>query len=206
MKKQIAYTKDDINNLKALIEHFKTLLINYLNFYKEINKKPTKLISEYGELLAQYKLLEENFHISVLGGQSKADLVIIYEENNKKDYIEVKTSTLKEEENGIGWGAALNKKDCNKHNEKDFCYFDYLIFITLNEGFIPNFYIFTNKEIISHESDLLNKSKHYKKSTNRIWIPIKPNPNNNFSRFELSLYKNQDFLERWDKIKSKNKI
>lgn len=202
------YTKKDIPKLEKLKREFGRLIKAYSSFYSRSNRKPTRLLSEYGEVTAQLKLLKK-FDIKLPGGQSKADLTIINRKNGIEKNIEVKTSSYKKEDYGEGWGAALNIKKCKKHpNKRDFCYFDYLIFIALDKRkFSPKFYIFTREEIERKKKHLRNKSKRFKKSTHRLCIPKILNENGKkfITEFDKGLYKNKKYLGRWDKIKAQRR-
>lgn len=200
--------RKDIKNLDRLKNQFTKLIENYYRFYTK--RAPTRLLSEYGEVIVQLRMLKR-FDIDLPKGQSKADLTIINRKTKEKRDIEIKTSSYKKEEHGKGWGVALNIKKCTEHPKKytiykkekkygDFCYFDYLIFIALDKT-KPSFYIFKRKEIEKHKKELKNCSKRFKASTHRLWIPQKPKDKNKLSKFELGLCKNKKYLNKWSKIK-----
>ena len=111
-------------------------------------KLPPGLAGIYGELLVFEKLrdLLGADAIQYDPGQTRrADMRI--EKNGKKVSLEVKTSRLKDE--GFGWwyGAALDIKRCRRHPnatfnhrkkgavQGDFCYFDFVVFVKLDDNF-----------------------------------------------------------------------
>ena len=86
---------------------------------------------------------------------------------------------LKEEGFGKGYGFAINLKKCKNHTGKynhpsrgkifgDFCYFDFIVAISLSNNLIPSFYIFPNKFIKDNEKLLRNQSRQFKSHTHRI--------------------------------------
>src|SRR3989344_7497861 len=157
------------------------------DFAAEGIKLPPGLVGIYGEILAyqvlKRKLNKRGFDVIYFAGQKGADIQAVKDKN--KINIEVKTSRLKED--GFGWwyGAALNIKKCKnlehaqrfyQHPKKgkifgDFCYFDYLIFVSLNENFLnPKFYIIPQNFIWENNKLLRNKIKRFSSITHRIIV------------------------------------
>ena len=64
-----------------------------------------------------------------------------------------------------------------------------------------SYYIFTKEEIERNKKYLRNRSKRFKASTHRLLISKIPNKDITISNFELNLYKNKKYLNRWDKLK-----
>ena len=129
-------------------------------------KSTPDIVGFYGELLVWRELKKRfsNYEVAFGSGQSKAD--IIFKKDGKKVNIEVKTSRLKEEWHGLGYGYALNIKKCKKHPKAfynhpkrgrvqgDFCYFDYLVAVFLSDDLREKrFYIFPRELVVKHEED-----------------------------------------------------
>lgn len=192
------YCLKDFKKVEIVKKNFEKLIKSYTSFYKN-NRKPTRLLSEYGEILVQEHLIKD-FDIEIPGGQTKYDLSIINKKTKTRKYVEVKTSSYKnEQEYGNGWGNALNWKKCKEHGVKDFCYFDYLVFVAIKEKSLDSeFYIFDTQDIEKNKKFLINKSSRFTKSSHRIWIPSKPY--NEARAFDKSLFHNKNYFKRWDKI------
>ncbi|OHB07503.1 MAG: hypothetical protein A2W64_03930 [Candidatus Zambryskibacteria bacterium RIFCSPLOWO2_02_39_10] len=159
--KDIAQLKTDLDNAKM--------------------KLPPGLAGMYGEILVwkelEKRFMKKGFRVEFGSGQSRADIVLY--KDNKKINVEVKTSRLKEEGFGKGYGFAINLKKCKNHTGKynhpsrgkifgDFCYFDFIVAISLSNNLIPSFYIFPNKFIKDNEKLLRNQSRQFKSHTHRI--------------------------------------
>ena len=172
---------------------------------RKIGKRlPPELLAFYGEILVCIKLAEEvgkKYYIKHKGGQSKYDIEIISKTDPKvKKRIEVKTSAFKEEYCGFGFGWALAKKKCTKHNKEDFCYFDFLTLVGIDENGEERFFVFRRKEVINAPS---GRTKRFKKPCKRIVIPLKNINYKKIKRWDLNLTKNLDRYENnWDKIES----
>ncbi len=148
----------------------------------ELNLAPG-LAGMYGELLV-WQELEKRFgrkyKVKFVSGQGKADFILESDKGNIK--IEVKTSRLKDEGFGLWYGAALNIKRCNisEHSDRyiihkkkgkiigDFCYFNYLIFVKLNDDFKAKFYIFETGYLWKNLKLLTNTHPRFNNSTSRI--------------------------------------
>ena len=143
------------------------------------------IVGFYGELLVWKQLKSkfggQGYTVSFGSGQSRADIVLA--KRNTRINIEVKTSRFKDEWYGSGYGAALNIKKCKKkehwkrfldHPKRgkvygDFCYFDYLIFVKLNDDLTnPKLYIFSQDYLYRHEKNLRNTNKRFSSATHRI--------------------------------------
>src|SRR3990167_8807909 len=139
---------------------------------KNLNHKVTPgLAGFYGELLAWKQLRtffgKQGYNVAFGAGASKADIVL--HKGNKKVNIEVKTSRLKREQPGMVYGFAINIKKCKLHPKTthihpkkgkikgDFCYFDYLLIITLSDNLKKQrFYVFPRKFLEANEKLLRN--------------------------------------------------
>ncbi|MFH2110806.1 MAG: hypothetical protein ABIJ47_06030 [Candidatus Bathyarchaeota archaeon] len=177
---------------------------------------PTDLLSVYGELSA-YLELRKRFPNSEIKFKRKARADV--EIDGIK--IEIKTSNYKKEDYGEGYGFALHIKKCKQHPKAhykhprrgaiigDFCYFDYLVCVAVNENNIENpvFYVFSKAEIEGISSEIENKSRRFWYSPYRILIPIKPDLKNKgvlYSDFDLEIANDKKkYKKRWDKIKTK---
>jgi len=175
---------------------------------------PTDLLSTFGELKV-FLELKKQFPKCEVRFKRKARADISIDSVN----IEVKTSNLKKEEYGEGYGFALHVKKCKEHPEAfvehprrgqikgDFCYFNYLICVAVNDQYLENpiFYIFSRDELISVKDKIRNKSKRFWFSPYRILVPIKPNPEQKgiiYNDFDLKLASDDnEYKNRWDKIK-----
>lgn len=131
---------------------------------------PTDLLSTFGELKV-FLELKKLFPNSKIRFKRKARADIAIDSVN----IEIKTSNFKKEDYGEGYGFALHVKKCKQHPEAsfdhpkrgkirgDFCYFDYLICVAVNENDLknPSFYIFSRDELNSIVPQIKNKSKRF---------------------------------------------
>ena len=110
-------------------------------------KLPPGLAGMYGEILVwkelEKRFMKKGFRVEFGSGQSRADIVLY--KDNKKINVEVKTSRLKEEGFGKGYGFAINLKKCKNHTGKynhpsrgeifgDFCYFDFIVAVSLSDN------------------------------------------------------------------------
>jgi len=181
---------------------------------------PTDLLSTFGELKV-FLELKKQFPKCDIRFKRKARADITIDSVN----IEVKTSNLKREEYGEGYGFALHVKKCNRHPKAfvmhpkrgkikgDLCYFDYLICVAVDERKLqdPVYYVFSRDELISVKDRIVNKSKRFWWAPYRILIPINPNREqkgiiyNEFDEKLASEARNSkkigEFKNRWDKIK-----
>ena len=144
-------------------------------------KLPPGLAGMYGEISVwkqlESKFIKKGFIVEFGSGQSRADIVLY--KDNKRINVEVKTSRLKEEGFGKGYGFAINLKKCKNHTVKynhpsrgkifgDFCYFDFIVAVSLSDNLTASFYIFQNKFIKDNKKSLRNQSKQFKSHTHRI--------------------------------------
>ncbi len=153
------------------------------DFEAEGMNLPPGLAGIYGELLAFEKLrdlLGEEAVEYDPGQTRRADIWL--EKNKKKLFIEIKTSRLKDE--GFGWwyGAALDVKTCQKHLDTtfnhrkkgvvrgDFCYFDFVVFIKLDENFNAEFFIIPRDFIEKNQKLLINNHPRFLSSSHRILV------------------------------------
>jgi hypothetical protein len=167
----------------------KILLKDILKIKKDFEKQgmnlPPGLAGIYGEILVYQKLKKffktSEYEIIFYSQQKNADIQLI--KKGKKINIEVKTSRLKDEGFGKWYGVALNIKKCRVpehsnryyiHSKKgkivgDFCYFNYVIFVTLNENFsTPKFYIIPRDFIEKNKKLLINTHKRFSSGTHRL--------------------------------------
>jgi hypothetical protein len=163
---------------------------------------PPYLLAVYGEIVALIELkrrLGNKYEIKYKGGQSKFDIELISKENQRnKISIDVKTSTYKNEFYGRGFGWALDKKKCKIHRKEDFCYFNYLVLIGIDDKNRMRFFIFSREETKNVPP---NTSKRFKKSSNRIVMAFEVN-RKNITGWDLNLMKNLDkYEDKWNKIK-----
>lgn len=185
------------------------------DFEAEGIKLPPGLAGMYGEILAFQKMSEifkgVGVEVQYDSGQKGADIQLI--KNGKSIFIEVKTSRLKEE--GYGWlfGAALNVKKCKskkhpdamfQHRQRglihgDFCYFDFVVFVTLSDDFDAKFYIIP-RDFIEENKDLLkNIHPRFLSSTHRIFVSNGEKPKLPPEQHEL-IQKTEKFIDCWDLI------
>jgi len=175
------------------------------------------IVGFYGELLV-WKELKSRFErmgyeINLGNGQSRADIVM--KKGNDTIGVEIKTSRLKNEWYGEGYGAALNVKQCGVHSRRfikhpkrgevcgDFCYFNYLIFVQLPENFKnPKFFIFTRDYLWNNEKQLRNINKRFSSATHRIIFIKKQKTTPEITQLDISHTKNQTkFKNNWSIIK-----
>jgi len=177
----------------------------------------TDLLSTLGELKV-FLELKRQFPDSEISFKGKARADILVDGVN----IEVKTSNLKREDYGVGYGFALHVKKCRRHPQAriehtrrgpitgDLCYLDYLICVAIDEKNLenPTYYIFSREELNNNAPKLVNKSKRFWWALYRILIPVEPyliQKGILYNDFYLQLAKDRDkFKDRWDKIEMKN--
>ena len=175
------------------------------------------IVGFYGELLAWKELKSKfgwrGYNIGFGSGQSKADIAL--EKSKRKINIEVKTSRLKKEQPGMVYGFAINIKKCKLHPKKiyvhpkkgkikgDFCYFDYLLIITLSDNLKKQrFYVFPRKFLEANEKLLRNKSKHFSSGSHRIIFVEKLKDAEEITSFDKRLTKNKKkYQNAWHLIK-----
>lgn len=206
MTNQLSVSPKNINKIITDIETIEKDL-------RVIGMKSTPdIVGFYGEVLVWQKLKQQlpDYEISFGSGQSKADIVL--RENGKKINVEVKTSRLKEEWHGLGYGYALNVKRCTKHLDAfydhprrgrisgDFCYFDYLIAVLLSDDLKEkHFYIFPRELIIKHEKDLRNRNTRFSSATHRMVFLGKTKETDEITSFDKYLAKNKvKFENNWN--------
>lgn len=198
------------------------LLQDILRLKKDLEKQdmrlPPGLAGMYGEILVFQKIQKifkkKGYIAKYFSGQKGADLQMLISKDILN--IEVKTSRLKEEGFGLWYGAALNIKKCTKlehqkvfysHPKKrkifgDFCYFDYLIFVALNEQYKPKFYVIPRTFIEKNKESLQNKHTRFLSATHRIIISNGAMPSLPDIKTQKSLIKRTEkFENRWDLIK-----
>lgn len=179
-------------------------------------KLPPGLAGMYGEILAWKELENEftkkGFRVEFGSGHSKADIVLM--KGNKKINVEVKTSRLKNEGFGTGYGFAINLKKCKQHKKEfihprrgkifgDFCYFDFLVAISLsNDLKSVSYYVFPRKFISRHEKPLRNKSLQFSSHTHRIIFIEKEKKSDEVTNFDRKMKKLKNrFKNTWHLIK-----
>jgi len=209
-------SKIGIKNIRKAINDILTLEKDL----QAIGRKITPdIVGFYGELIA-WEALEKNFghngyEIIFESGQSKADIVL--RKGNKKISIEVKTSRLKNEWYGSGYGYALNIKKCKVHPDKifihpkrgkisgDFCYFDYLVALLLSGDLREHkFYIFPRQFIEKHKEELRNKNKRFSSPTHRMIFIEDIKETDEITKFDRDLMdKKEDYKNAWDLIVKK---
>lgn len=179
-------------------------------------KLPPGLAGMYGEVLV-WKELErifkrKGFKVEFGSGSSKADIVLI--KGKRKINIEIKTSRLKQESPGILYGFAINIKKCKSHPEKifvhptrgkirgDFCYFHFIVAVSLLNNLKASFYIFPREFIIKHEKQLRNRSRRFKSATHRILFIEKENKSKEITNFDRKMKKLKNrYKNAWQLIK-----
>lgn len=168
----------------------------------------------YGELVVWEKLKHvfgpKDYEIKFGSGQSKADIVLI--KDAQRINIEVKTSRLKSEWFGVGYGFAINIKKCKLHKRNiihpkrgkvvgDFCYFDYLIAVLLSEDLRKyKLYMMPRSFFEKHEALLRNKNKRFSSATHRLIFPKKLNKTDEVTSFDKLFVKTKDkfgFNKSW---------
>jgi len=188
-------------------------IINLKNAFEKIDQKPPPyLFGMYGELKVAVELEKRfpNARLEFKSGQSKSDISLI--KNQKSSHIEVKTSRLKKEWYGEGYGFALHVKKCSEHPEAQFlhkkrgklkgdlCYFNFLVCVCLSENLKAKYYIFSREELNQNLKDIKNKSSRFSHSPYRIIIPIKPRLEQ-LKTFDIKIYKfPEEYVDRWDRI------
>lgn len=187
------------------------------DFAAENIKLPPGLAGIYGEIITFQKLRKifskKDFLTNYYSGQKGADIQLI--RGRDKINIEVKTSRLKEEDPGLVYGFAINVKKCIDHPtiththfkkgkiKGDFCYFDYLIAVTLSDNLMgPKFYIFPRGFLEDNEQFLRNKSKRFSSGSHRIIFIEKLKSSKEITRLDRRLTKNRKKYENaWHLIK-----
>jgi len=204
-------------NQNAIEKVIKDILILKKDLQRIGHKVTPDIAGFYGELLAWKKLRKvfrgNEYTIRFGSGQSKADIVL-WKKSNKIN-IEVKTSRLKEEWYGTGYGFAINIKKCKLHPSRsvqhprrgkingDFCYFDYLLAVTLPDDLLkPRFYVFPRRFFEKNEPSLRNKNKRFSSTTHRMIFVMRPKETNEVTKFDKKLVKGKDAFESaWNLIK-----
>lgn len=173
---------------------------------------PPGLTGMFGELMAFKKLksmMGKKIGIRYFTGQKGADIQLV--SGLKTLNIEIKTSRLKDEGHGLWYGAALNIKKCNKHKRPfdhprkgpmigDFCYFDFILFVTLNESFTNSeFYVIPRSFVEKNENLLQNKHSRFSNATHRIYLSNGESMPRDMAREQKTLIKKTElFKDRWD--------
>ncbi len=209
MKTEAAHIKKAIRDIEKL----------EVDLQKLGMRSTPDIVGFYGELLV-WKELKSHFgwkgyNIELGSGQSKADIQMTKKGNTIR--IEVKTSRRKEEWYGKGYGAALNIKKCkNKNHLKrfvmhqkrgrlygDFCYFDYLVFVKLEEDLKnAKYYIFSKNYLWNNEKKLRNKNKRFTNSTHRIIFIDEEKKTPEISKIDQYHSKQESkFQNKWGTIK-----
>ena len=163
----------------------------------------------YGELVVWNKLKHvlgpKGYDVKFGSGQSKADIVLT--KGTERINIEVKTSRLKSEWFGIGYGFAINIKKCKTHKVDfihpkrgkivgDFCYFDYIITVLLSEDLRKyKLYIIPRSFFEKHEVLLRNKNKRFSSATHRLIFPKKLNKTDEVTSFDKLFTRTKNRLE-----------
>jgi hypothetical protein len=188
-----------------------------LDLQKNGMNLPPSLAGIYGEILA-YQTMKKYFEpkgwqVEFGSGQNRADIQLI--KNRQVVNVEIKTSRLKEEWFGVGYGFAINIKRCRTHPKVvfahpsrgelpgDFCYFDYIVTVTLSPDLSKfNFYVFPKSFLIKNEEQIRNKSARFKSGTHRIVFAEKPLPTKELTAFDKNLMRNrQKYRNAWHLIK-----
>lgn len=175
------------------------------------------IVGFYGEFLVWKELKSKfgwrGYDIEFGSGQSKADIVL--KKNGRKINVEVKTSRLKNEWYGEGYGFALNIKKCKIHpNENfshpkkgtmrgDFCYFDYLVAVLMADNLKDHkFYIFERDFIFKHRDELRNNNQRFSSASHRIIFIDKKKESAEITEFDELLAKQKRAFENaWNLIK-----
>ncbi|HHT9138111.1 MAG TPA: hypothetical protein ACFYEK_12830 [Candidatus Wunengus sp. YC60] len=204
-------------NKKAIDKVIKDILILRKDLQLIGHRVTPDIAGFYGELLAWKRLRKafgtKDYAIKFGSGQSKADIMLW--KKNRKINIEVKTSRLKEEWFGVGYGFAINIKKCRLHPSRnfqhpkrgrvvgDFCYFDYLLAVLLSEDLRKaRFYIFPRQFLEKNEHHLRNRNKRFSSATHRIVFIEKAKKTDEVTKFDKSLAKNKrQFENAWHLIK-----
>lgn len=175
------------------------------------------IVGFYGELLVWKELKSrfgwQGYSIDLGQGQTRADVVMI--KNKKRINIEIKTSRLKKEWHGEGYGFALNIKKCELHKhvsfehpkrgrvDGSFCYFDFLIGVLLSDDLkTSEFYIFPRSFIEKNEKVLRNTDKRFSSATHRMVFLGTPSDSKLITRFDRAFIKNKTkFRDNWAAVK-----
>ena len=151
----------------------------------------------------------KGFDVEYNSGQNRADTQLI--KGKEKINVEIKTSRLKEEGYGLGYGFAIKVKKCLKHPSAyymhprhgkilgDFCYFDYMVLVTLASDLSShNFYILPKAFLENNEKMIRNKSARFNNGTHRIIFAEKPVSTTELTSFDKQLMKDKKkYLNNW---------
>jgi hypothetical protein len=208
--------KVEVNDIKRAIKDIEGLNRDLVRLGR---RATPDIVGFYGELLV-WKELKSRFgwqayKIELGQGQSRADIVMV--KNDKKIRIEVKTSRLKKEWHGEGYGFALNIKKGDggsaiafRHPTRgrvngSFGYFDFLIGVLLSDDLKEReFYIFPRSFIEKNEELLRNTDKHFSSATHRMVFLGTPSGSKLITKFDRAFIKNKaKFKDGWSVIKQK---
>lgn len=169
------------------------------------------IVGFYGELLALRKLKElfepKGYAVSLGSGQTRADMVL--RKGATKINVEIKTSRLKQEWHGLGYGYALNIKKCKTHQvfydhpkrgkiEGDFCYFDFLVAVLLSEDLQKKeFYIFPRSLIEKQEKHLRNTNPRFSSASHRMIFLGDASTSKEISPFDRRLVSDRKSFTDW---------
>ncbi len=185
------------------------------DFIAEGIKLPPGLAGMYGELLAFKKMreifLSSGAEVKYFSGQKGADTQV--SKNGKKIAVEIKTSRLKDEGYGYWYGAALNVKKCrNGHSDAtfnhrkrgviqgDFCYFDFVIFVALDDDFEEKFYIIPRSFIEQNKELFINNHKRFISPSHRILVSDGKGMPTLEERYHPIIKATEAYKDRWDLI------
>ena len=178
---------------------------------------PPSLVGIYGELLAYQKIKRlfgpRGYKVVLGAGQSKADIQLIKQDT--KINVEVKTSRLKDEWYGKGYGFAINIKKCKTHEDKrfkhpkkgelsgDFCYFDCVVAVVLLRNLNNHeFYVFPKSFIEKNEKFLRNRNARFNSSTHRIIFAVEPKTTSELTSFDKRLSKTRSkYKNAWHALR-----
>lgn len=207
--------KINIKDIKRVIQDIEKIDFDL----RYLGKRATPdIVGFYGELLVWKELKShfgwQGYKIGIGEGQTRADIKM--EKNGVVFNIEVKTSRLKKEWYGEGYGFALNIKKCKSHKgiifnhpkkgkvEGDFCYFDYLIAVLLSADLKKKeFCIFPRSFFDANEKKLRNKNKRFSSATHRLVFIEKDNQSKESTTFDRKLARNKNKYKNWNTIISK---
>ena len=113
------------------------------------------------------------------------------------------------------YGFAINIKKCKLHPraiyihpkkgkiEGDFCYFDYLLIVTLSDDLKKQkFYVFPRKFLEANKRHLRNKSKHFSSGSHRIIFVEKLKNSEEITSLDKHLSRNKKkYQNAWHLIK-----
>ncbi len=114
------------------------------------------------------------------------------------------------------YGFAINIKKCKLPHPKviyvhpkkgkiegDFCYFDYLLLVTLSDDLKPQgFYVFPRKFLEANEKFLRNKSRHFSSGSHRIIFGEEFKDSEEITNFDRHLTRNKKkYQNAWHLIK-----